>query len=296
MSRVVGIQRSTGTVKGQEGSARIGILAILVVSVIGLMSMGYGLWNEVLTVQGTAHTGSVLAEWSSDTGRAPFTDDDGSFDNSNWDDGENGSPNEAPETYDGNGPASSADPTSIAPNASRSDKDVGVCTVSQQTDLEGRDKTLNVAAENAYASYWCTTHAYAKNSGSIPMKLQDILLHDAIVISPGNTIEQSVREGEVWCYDADLITSAVEVLDENTPCPEIDGNPLEQAPEDYDLQIIVLASYDCYIGYQMDPAPSPADHAQCPLAFHVQDGAEEQDGHSLTLEFFWVQWNEFVPE
>jgi len=69
-----------------------------------------------------------------------------------------------------------------------------------------------------------------------------------------------------------LITSAVEVLDENTPCPEIDGDPLEQAPEDYDLQIIVLASYDCYIGYQMDPAPSPADHAQCPLAFHVQDG------------------------
>lgn len=272
MSRVAGTHSSAGIVMEQVGSARLGVIFMLLVSVIGLMGMGYGLWSEVLTVQGTTHTGSVLAEWSSDTGKAPFTDDDGSFDHPDWDDGENGSPNEVSENYDGHGPGSSADPTSIAPNASRSDKDVGICTVSQQTDLEGRDTTLNVAADNAYASYWCTTHAYAKNTGSIPMKLQDILLHDAVVLSPTNTQDLSVREGEVWCYDADLITSAVEVLDENTPCPEIDGDPLEQAPEDYDLQIIVLASYDCYIGYQMDPAPSPADHAQCPLAFHVQDG------------------------
>ncbi len=296
MNWVAGMRNAVGPVKGQEGSVRLGILGMLLVSVVGLMGMGFGLWSEVLTVENTTHTGNVLAEWSSDVGRAPFTDDDGSFDNAAWDDGENGSPNEVPESYDGYGPSSSADPSSIAPNANRSDKDIGICTVSQQTDLEGRDTTLNVAADNAYASYWCTTHAYAKNTGSIPMKLQDNLLHDAIVISPTNTQELSIREGEVWCYDADLITSAVEVVDENTPCPEIDGDALEQAPEDYDLQIIVLSSYDCFIGYQMDPAPSPADHAQCPLAFHVQDGAEEQDGHSLTLEFFWVQWNEFVPD
>ena len=230
MRWVAGTRSGKFPFTGNKVSARLGILAILLISVMGLMGMGYGLWGEVLTAEGTASAGSVAAAWSSASGRSPFTDDDGSFDHIDWDDGENGSPNQVPKVYDGHGTASSAGPSSPDPNASRYDKDVSVCTVTQQADLDGRDTALNASADNVYASYWCTTHAYTKNTGSIPLKLQDILLHDAVVISRGNTSDLSIRQGEVWCYDADLLTSAVKVADENAPRPNVDGDPEVPSP------------------------------------------------------------------
>ena len=62
------------------------------------------------------------------------------------------------------------------------------------------------------------------------------------------------------------------------------------------LQIMILGLYDCFIGYQMDSIPSENDRAECPIAFHVEQGAEQNDTQTFQIELFWVQWNEFVLE
>ena len=201
---------------------RLGIIVMLLTSAVAVVGMGFGLWSQILTVNGTVQTGTVIAEWSNRSGEAPFTDDDGVMDDIDWDNGEHISPNPAPQIYDAHGSSSSADPSSPGPLASRYDKDLGICTVAKEQDTQGRDTILNITANNGYPSYWCTTHAYAINTGSIPLKLQDIVL---IGVNTGGTEDQSIREGEIWCVDTDLVEDALELIGPpGTPCPENDGD------------------------------------------------------------------------
>ena len=198
-----------------------GVIFMLLTSTLAAIGVGFGLWSQVLTVNSSVQTGTVIAEWSNRSGEAPFTDDDGVMDDLDWD--------------DGNG---SADSSSEGPVADRYDKDVGICTVEKELDTQGRETILNITANNGYPSFWCTTHPYAINTGSIPLKLQAINL---IGVNSGGLVDQPIEETDFWCIDTDLVTDAL--LWGGSPCPE----------NDFDLQVSVLGLYDCFLGFQMNP-------------------------------------------
>ena len=123
------------------------------------------------------------------------------------------------------------------------------------------------------------------------MKLQAINL---IGVNSGGLVDQPIEETDFWCIDTDLVTDAL--LWDGSPCPENDFDILTQSVEDFDLQVSVLGLYDCFLGFQMNPVPSEFETAECPIAFHVEQGAEQDDLQTFRIEPLWVQWNEFVPE
>ena len=280
--------------------ARLGIIVMLLTSAVAITGMGFGLWQQILTINGEVQTGQVIAEFSSDTNKSPFTDDDGIVDDlvndpphdSGEEDSNGATSTPATQVYDGQGSASSADPSSVGPDPDRWDKDVAICTVDTEQDTQGRSTILNISASNGYPLYWCNTWYHVKNTGSIPLKLQRITLLNA---QNSGIDDLDIAPGEFWCYDTDLTTDSFEIATSNDICPEVDGDVLVQSPEDFDLVIHLSENYDVNFGFQIDPAPSAVDHAEGLVAFRVEQGAEQDDTLDFQIEFQWVQWNEYVP-
>ena len=264
--------------------ARVGTVFLFLTIALATMAVGYGLWSKILTVNGTVNTGTVNAQYSNDQGEVPFTDDDGVVDNPAKDAlDDNGST--TPEVFDGNGAASSADPSAPGPNPTRYDKDVGACVVVKWNN----DMQLNITADTTYPSYWCTTWYHVKNTGTIPLKLQAIALID---VNASGTADQLIVPSEYWCIDTDDITDAVEVAGSATPCPGISppgAEAADQSPNEYDIKVHVS---ELSIGLQIDPGdPNPQGNVD----LHVEQGAAQSDTLDFFMEMLWVQWNEFAP-
>lgn len=159
---------------------KIAILCLALVMALGSLGIGYAMWDKTLYIDGTVYTGEVDAKFI-----LAFTDDDGTVDDVDKDAGDDGTQ----ALYDHWGAASSADPLGPGPNPARSDKDVGKCTVVIDADPQ----VLIVTLSNAYPSYGNTIWYEIENTGSIPVKVQDLS------IDPDNfTLDVEV---EVWFTD-----------------------------------------------------------------------------------------------
>ena len=144
-----------------------GLLFLGLIVALGTLGLVYGLWSQVLTVQGEVNLGTVDAVFSQ-----AFTDDDDVVDDVNKDPGATGDcPDLGGVDVDGDG-LTSCDPSSPGPAATRYDKDVARCDA---TLNESDPRLLTVTVDNAYPSYWCTVWAHVLNNGSIPVKIQKLI-------------------------------------------------------------------------------------------------------------------------
>ncbi len=291
-------------------SGKLAIALMLLTTAIAVTGVGFGLWSQILSVNGEVQTGNVLVEYGDYHGLGAFTDDDGIVDDLVYgpaifleplDAGEedpNGSGSiPAIQIYDGNGSSSSADPSSSGPFMSRYDKDVGICTADTAPDLQGNETILEIIISNGYPSYWCTTWFPTKNTGSVPVKLQSKTL---ISVSP----EVDLAFGIGYCVDTDGFSPPLPLLEPppeaTNYCPEVDGILTTSSPEDYDIFIAMcpaIAPDAIGIGTQLDPTPSEFDSGLSCITMHVEQGFEQGDEETFQIELLWVQWNEYVePE
>jgi len=138
---------------------RVGILALALVLALGVLGVGYAMWDETLAVEGIVHTGEVSAVWTE-----AFSNDDGLVSNP------------AKDADDGG-----LDPRDywVANGTPRYDKDAAMCIVEGSGTQE-----MRVTLANAYPSYHPTVIFSIDNTGTIPVKLQ--------------AMEYSVDDGTTW--------------------------------------------------------------------------------------------------
>ncbi len=288
----------------QLGFAKVGIIVMVLTSAVAAIGMGFGLWAQVLSIQGIVGTGTVDAKFSDveygvGYGEYPFTNDDGWVDNplKDWDDdGYNNYPEPEYDAWE----YSTVDPSGPAEEemqgywfTPRSAKDVARCYAFRD---EG-ETILEVYVEEAYPSYWCTAWFHVRNFGSVPLKLQSATLLGVPAGDPPpppGTQDQEIAPSEWWCIDTDGITPPVQVMGPHDPCPEIDGDdPLEE----YDLKVHLS---ELVLGVQIDPTgyesyPEDGANVQGNIDIHVEQGAAQNGTLEFELEMLWVQWNEYSP-
>ncbi len=290
----------------QLGFAKVGIIVMVLTSAVAAIGMGFGLWAQVLSIQGIVETGSVDAQFSNETygvgyeifDEAPFTNDDGRPNNpmkDPFDDNQG-------EIYDAWPEDSSRDPVEpgmLGSPAERSDKDVARCWVEKD---EG-ETVLTVYVEDAYPSYWCTAWFHVRNRGSVPLKLQSAaLLGGYYKNTGGGEWWEPINPSEWWCIDTEGISPPFRNTGgPDEPCEEKPTAPEPYNPAAYDLMIHLS---ELELGVQIDPTgpePDPFDgaHVQGNVDIHVEQGAAQGAGEAgpplfFDLEMLWVQWNEYV--
>ena len=277
--------------------AKVGLLLLALTIALSAMGVGYGLWFKVLTINGTVNTGTVLGQFSNDSGEAPFTNDDGVVDKPHTvvaglvtvlgkDDQSGATVGQAlpgtaadddgtivAEVFDGNGTSSSADPNAPGFNPTRYTKDVGECTAAKSNAGGDTDDTLNITVQKGYPSYWCTTWFHIKNTGAIPVDLVSITL------TAGLTASQAITPSTYWCVDVDgngLISSGTLNVD---------------CGANYDLQIHV--SELAGIPLQIDPGgANPQGNVDIHVEQDAGQGLTGANALSFGLALQLNQWNE----
>jgi hypothetical protein len=159
---------------------KIALLIVGVILAVGLVGVGYALWDKDLWIYGVVETGEVNAIFLD-----AYTDDDGVLNNPDNDCGDDGGGTE----YDYWGPSSSDDPMGPGPCPDRYTKDVGMCWA----EIDREDpQILHVGLANAYPSYWNTIWYTIINNGTVPVVVNDFGLYPAN-FTPG------VEVDVFWC-------------------------------------------------------------------------------------------------
>ena len=189
---------------------KIGLITLALVLALGALGATYAMWDKTLYVDGTVNTGEVNVVIVS------ISDDDDDI-----------------------------DPGFLIDGVTPKDKDVGWTDV--QIDPSDNQRAI-VTVHNAYPCYENYVHFSGWNNGTVPVRLQDI-----IITNPNPCIEVSAWNG--------------------------DGEQIEPGP--------------------INDPPAMADNT---IWFHVLQCAEENAGsiggpaaYTFTVEFYYVQWNEYEP-
>jgi hypothetical protein len=200
---------------------KIALLIVGVILAVGLIGVGYALWDKDLIIHGQVSTGEVNAIFID-----AYTDDDGVVNDPTGgnDCGDDGTYTEYSWWMDG---SSSDDPMGPGPCPDRYTKDVGRCwAIIDQSD----NQILHVGLENAYPSYWNTIWYTIVNNGTVPVVVNDFGLYPANFtpgvevdvfwcgtvigdqIDPGETrdgmiqihVLQPAAENAIYSFDADI--------------------------------------------------------------------------------------------
>lgn len=209
----------------------IGMFAALMVA-LAMTGTAYALWSKALFIEGYVETGTVNAEFV-----YAFTDDDESVDDPAKD-----------SLDDGLDPAASG----IDPK-DRYDKNVAY-SEAYINDEDPQIAYVNIY--NAYPSYYTTAWFDIVNTGSIPVKIQSVLIN-GIPVMPS----------EPTGFDLD---------------------------DDGDTDVTIHVS-EITIGLQIDPWYWNEEVAQMDLDIHVEQGAKQNSNYYFEVEILLVQWNEYVP-
>jgi len=141
---------------------KIGMIVMTLVVALGVLGVGYALWDKELYIDGTVNTGEVNAVFTD-----VFTDDDGTMNDASKDLNDDGGGTD----YDHWGAASSNDPNEFGPLPTRETKDVGKCTA----QLDADPQILLFELFNAYPSYHNKCWFHIDNTGTVPVMVQEAL-------------------------------------------------------------------------------------------------------------------------
>jgi hypothetical protein len=127
---------------------KLGLIALTLVLVLGLMGIGYAAWTEVLVINGTVNTGNLDATYTTGTNDPAQTNDPltGQWSGNNglvW----------APSTHAGYDAAMTT---------------IGVVTTNDETSTETNVATITVT--DAYPGYKSSVALCITNTGTVPFK------------------------------------------------------------------------------------------------------------------------------
>ena len=225
---------------------RIGLLTLSLVLALGTLGVGYAAWTDTVYIEGTVETGVLCVEFGTAEIRDPDEPDNPGGDY----------PTDDPDYTCNDGFVQRADGLRFW----LSDKNVGWGEVERVFDVE-RDcyKTLLVTLHNAYPSYFNEVTFYPENCGTLPWRI------DHVVVS----WEQDGGTGEV------IITSK--------------GT---HVPMDYtgDGEFELELMWGDNFGAQVHPGDYPPEVS---FWIHVLQPAPQDSALEFTVSFMVVQWNKY---
>ena len=212
------------------------VLLMLAVVGVGLMGVGYGVWSQQMQVEGVVVTDDMDMNFDK-----AFTNDDNVVDPSGKDDGDTGDCAIAPGAF-----AGSCDPSDkgvIGGPDPRYDKHIGLCVASVVQASTGGKIQINVT--DGYPSYWCTMWFDLDNDGSVPVKLDKVLLNGSEITPSTDNLVDADQDG-----DNDLLVhvSELQLCDQFDPGTMVQGNVdthIEQGADEaeaisYELEFIYV--------------------------------------------------------
>lgn len=209
---------------------KIGLMSLAIVLALGSLGVGYALWSQQLTITGDTNTGSLSVGFVEFYGEERHEDPVGS---------------------------------GIFWTGEVEDKDVGkfTCTMADPyTDpLSGKLVYLTgiVKIENAYPCYWLGINFSIKNSGTIPV------IFDQIVITDPKGILMWVPE----------VTDPAEL----GSLVDASGAP------------ILRFRFVNLMGHQLEPCTQ----TKAELDVHVEQPAEQGHHYEFQVKLRAIQWNEY---
>lgn len=150
----------------------LAMVAIGLTLAVAVTGMGFGLWIGGVNVGETVNTGQLDLAFSN-----AFTDDDGVV-NDPLLDGSDDDGITHPQLFDAIwGPTSSADPAATSSDPKlHFDKDIGKC---EAEVVPGDDSSATITKSNVYPRYHCTAWFSLVNNGSVPVKVERIVMTTA---------------------------------------------------------------------------------------------------------------------
>ena len=156
-----------------KGFARVGIILMVLTSAAAMMGVGFGMWQELLTISETVETGNVNIDFI-----ASATDDNGIAEKSGYDDEDDNVT--WPQDYDVQwGALSSADPRETGPDAlkdpitGRWDKDVARCDADI---VPNPGDNATITKQEVYPGYNCTAWFDIGFTGTVPIRIVSVTL------------------------------------------------------------------------------------------------------------------------
>ena len=240
---------------------KIGTLCLALVLALGTLGVGYAMWSETLTIDGTVYTGTVdveFSQYSNDEGPDGYAGGDvysGIFDP------------KVPGTWD---------PSDQTWGGDIELKNVG----STDCDLETAN-TLTVTVNNGYPCYFGSVLFDIHNVGTVPVK---VLSFKLIEVSEGGTVTTLTTPLALtactWYY-VDMDTSPPTITPSATPPPAGAA-----ACDDFAFH---LSEYsDPYDLDQIDPGQVGYGD----ITVHVEQDAAMTTSYDFSIEVEVCNWNE----
>lgn len=202
------------------------ILFMLVILGVGLVGIGYTFWTKQMQVEGVVALDDVDIAFVK-----AYTDDNHAVESAK--DTQDTTLCEPDQNNNGGDPVSGADDDNPGcdPAAAgmdpklRYDKDIATCSAAIDTASTGEKISIHVI--NGYPSYYCTAWFDLENVGSIPVKLQRVILQGADI------------DPSVW-YPLDLDQNGEDDLEVHFTGLDIDQQLDAGDGEQGDVQIHIL--------------------------------------------------------
>ncbi len=244
---------------------KIGLLVMALVLAMGMLGVGYAMWSETLTIDGTVHTGTVdveFSQYSNDDGEHGYTT--GNVSAGNLDP-------KVPGTW-----TPTADPTSNPPGwtGDREVKNVA------STNCGLSENTLTITVDNGYPCYFGSVLFDIENVGTIPVKVLSFKLIE--VSKDGTTIDidDLALTACKWYYvDVDAVPPTVRESDSAPPAGFEDDEDFAFHLSEYS------APYDLV---QIDPG----EVGYGDITVHIEQDAEMNTIYDFTIEVEVCNWNE----
>jgi len=244
---------------------KIGILLFVLVLAMGMMGIGYAMWSEDLTIEGTVYTGEVNVTFShySNDGGEHGTCDAGGFLVPNFDPKEPGTWNPDTQIWDGE----------------REIKNVA-STNCELTVVEEID-TLQITLDNAYPCYFGSVLFDIENTGSIPVKVNSVKLVGKSKNGVVTDIDPPIDMVACTWYYVDVEGCTVRL---SPDAPPVGSMP--NSGEDFALH---LSDYDQFV--QIDPGFTGYGD----ITMHLEQDALMNTTYDAIIEIVVANWNEPPP-
>lgn len=209
------------------------VLLMLAVVGVGLIGVSYGVWSQQMQVEGVVVTDDMDINYDK-----AFTNDDNFIDDVDKDDGDDGQcALLGPGSCDPSGPGviDAIDP--------RYDKHIGTCTAS--IDMASTGGKIQIHIFDGYPSYWCTMWFDVDNDGSVPIKLDKVLLNGSEILPSSDNLIDADQDTD---DDMMVHVSELTLCDQFDPGATIQGNVdthIEQGADEaeamsYELEFIYV--------------------------------------------------------
>lgn len=245
---------------------KIAFVCMALVLALGMLGVGFAMWSDTVTINGTVNTGSVsvtLSQVSNDPPPNGYVDPTtlftGSLDPSAagaW---------TAPSTWVG----------------ARANKNVGSTDCALSTDL----KTINITLDNGYPGYNGSILIDVDNTGTIPVKLVGFTLTG--LSQNGTVVSSFILNGAAW--NGLMTLGSVYYADQTGELGEFETIPgTHDTDEAYTLTLSQVTAPDGTVLSQIDPGLK----GYVSVNIGILQQALQTNHYDFHIQGVFANWNE----